>query len=51
MAAADATGIKADVNVARRLQRRGSLRHLVRAADNRERPYLLGMMADVEGNV
>ncbi len=51
MAAADATGIKADVNVARRLQRQGSLQHLVRAADNGERLYLSGMMVDVDGYI
>jgi hypothetical protein len=51
VATADATGIKADDNVARHSRCRGGLRHLVTAADNGERPYLLGMMAEVDGYV
>jgi hypothetical protein len=51
VATADATGIRADNDVARGSWRQGGLWHLVTAADNGERPYLLGMMADVESYV
>jgi hypothetical protein len=46
-----AAGNKFDHDAARCPQRCSGQRFLVMAADGRERPYLTGMMADVDGYV
>ncbi len=51
MAKAVAAGNKFNHNAARRPQHHSGQRFLVTAADGGERPYLMGMMVDVDGYV